>query len=319
MLNWRHVLAVSALTAAAGLLPPLPSTCADDRGDVTCGPFAGNCSLTAGGSSSPDPGSSGAPANGASGGSGSDSSGGGDCVFHGHSFPCYSGLFGWFDQADGCYYDLMDPQPDATSAYWAGHKPGDGAVYTEVCPLISGTGLPGGTGKWFRSPPPGYGGAVDVAALAQEAARRMALQGPAIGIAPKAGSHSLVGLPVWLWDNPGPTTWGPDTAQAAAGGVTVTATGQVQQILWSMGDGTSVTCATAGVPYQPSMGAQTPACGHVYTATSANHAGGAYPITATSTWVVDWTATTGQTGQITVHRQSRTSAAIGEAAALNTN
>jgi len=241
------------------------------------------------------------------------------CSFRGYEYDCYSPVFGWFDTQNGCYYSLLSPQPPAGDPTWQGHKPGDGAVYAEVCPLIAGDGMPGGTTRWWPAPPPGYGGTVDVAALAQEAVRKLALRGPSIGIAPKAGGHSLVGLPVWLWDNVSPTTWGPNTAQAAAGGVTVTATGQVQQIVWSMGDGTSVTCATAGVEYVPSMGAQTPACGHVYTETSANQPGGAYPITANSTWVVNWTATTGQTGQITVTRQSRTSAAIGEASALNTN
>ncbi|MEZ0092485.1 ATP/GTP-binding protein [Streptacidiphilus sp. EB129] len=213
----------------------------------------------------------------------------------------------------------MDPQPPADSTWWQGHKPGDGAVYSETCPLISGAGLPGGSGKWFQNPPPGYGGTVDVAALAQQAVKNMALVGPAIGIAPKPGGKSLVGLPVWLWDNVAPTTWGPNTAQAAAGGVTVTATGSVTQIVWNMGDGSTVTCTTPGVAYQQYFGAQTPACGHVYTVGSGKQPGGAYAITATATWVVNWTATTGQTGQITVTRQSQSSAIIGELQVLNSN
>jgi hypothetical protein len=211
----------------------------------------------------------------------------------------------------------MSPQPDATSAYWAGHKPGDGAVYTEACPLITGIGTLGGSGRWFQNPPPGYGGAVNVATLAQEAVRKMGLVGPAIGIAPRVGGKSAVGLPVWLWDNVTPTTWGPNTATAAAGGVTVTATGTATQIVWSMGDGSTVTCAGPGTAYQPSFGDQAPDCGHIYTVTSAAQPGGAYAINATATWVVNWTATTGQQGTITVTRQSATTAVIGELQVLN--
>ncbi|WP_051942975.1 hypothetical protein [Streptacidiphilus rugosus] len=211
----------------------------------------------------------------------------------------------------------MSPQPDASSTLWQGHKPGDGAVYAAECPLISGTGLAGGTAKWFQNPPPGFGGAVNVQALAQQAVSQMALVGPAVGIAPPPGSKGVVGLPVWLWDNVSPATWGPNTAAASAGGVTVTATGSATQIVWSMGDGSTVTCDNPGVAYQASFGAQVPACGHIYTATSDKEPGGKYAITATSTWVVDWTATTGQTGQITVTRQSTSAVEIGELRSVN--
>ena len=211
----------------------------------------------------------------------------------------------------------MDPQPAADSALWQGHKAGDGAVYSEMCPLFNVRGGPGGSGRWFQNPPPGYGGAVDVAALAQQAVRNMGLVGPDIGIAPKIGGRGLVGLPVWLWDNVTPTTWGPNTASASAGAVTVTATGSATQIVWSMGDGSTVTCTGPGVAYQPSFGDKAPACGHVFTATSASQPGGAYRISATATWVVDWTATTGQQGTITVTRRSASRAVIGELQVLN--
>jgi hypothetical protein len=211
----------------------------------------------------------------------------------------------------------MDPPPPDGSSWWEGHHPGDGAVYVFACPQVKVGGVHAVTTQWLKNPPPSAGGGVDVAALAQTAVKNMALVGPAIGIAPRVGGKSAVGLPVWLWDNVTPTTWGPNTATAAAGGVTVTATGSATQIVWSMGDGSSVTCAGPGTAYQPSFGDQAPACGHIYTVTSAAQPGGAYAINATATWVVNWTATTGQQGTITVTRQSATTAVIGELQVLN--
>ncbi|WP_052441214.1 hypothetical protein [Streptacidiphilus anmyonensis] len=226
-------------------------------------------------------------------------------------------MFGWFDSQDGCYYQRMDPQPPASSVWWQGHQPGDGAVFAAECPLTTGKGLPGGGPTWFQNPPPGYGGGVDVQALAQQAVSKMGLKGPAIGVAPPPGSQGVIGLPVWLWDKVSPTTWGPNSASASAGAVTVTATGSVTQIVWDMGDGQSVTCTGPGEAYQASFGNAQPPCGHTYTTVSASQPGGRYAINATATWVVNWQATTGQAGQITVTRKSASSVVIGELRDLN--
>jgi hypothetical protein len=305
-------LSVSGLLVA---LWALAGTAVGATPPVGCNPLVGDCTVSAGGG-----GTTPAPAPSGSGGTGGGGGGGVQmCTFQGAQYMCYSPYLGWFDTQNGCYYLLVSPQPPASDPSWHGHKPDDGAVYSESCPLLTGAGLPGGTLRWLAGPPPGFGGAIDVAALAQQAVKNMALVGPTIGIAPKVGGKSLVGLPVWLWDNVSPTTWGPNTAQAAAGGVTVTATGSVTQIGWAMGDGASVTCTTPGVAYQQSFGAQMPACGHVYTVGSGKQPGGAYTITGTSTWVVNWNATTGQTGVITVTRQSQTTAIIGELQVLNNN
>ncbi len=312
MLRVRVAAAIAAVVALTVCFLPSRATAdgGGGGGGVSCGPLAGNCSVSA--SSSPS------PVGGGSGGSGGGSGGGSaSCSFHGQSFPCYNQLFGWFDGQDGCYYKLMSPQPDASSALWQGHKPGDGAIYAAECPLISGKGLPGGNAQWFQNPPPGFGGAVNVQALAQQAVSKMGLLGPAIGIAPPPGSKGVVGLPVWLWDNVSATTWGPNSASASAGAVTVTATGSVTQIVWDMGDGQSVTCTGPGEAYQASFGSAQPPCGHTYTQTSAAMPDGQYAINATATWVVNWQATTGQTGQITVTRQSASSVVIGELRDLN--
>jgi hypothetical protein len=126
--------------------------------------------------------------------------------------------------------------------------------------------------------PPGV--VIDPAVLAEQAVARMQLTAINPQIAPRplsvdADSMGLVGLPVWLWTDPTPTTWGPNSASASAGGITVTATARVERVEWSMGDGTVVTCVSAGTPYDSSYGVErtSPDCGHRYQTTSGDHAG----------------------------------------------
>jgi hypothetical protein len=161
--------------------------------------------------------------------------------------------------------------------------------------------------------------AIDPVVVAHQAVDSMLLEGPKIQTAPKQGAVGLVGLPVWLWSAQSPTTTGPNTASATAGTVTVTATAKVRSIVWTTGDGKTVTCAGPGTPYTPAYGKKpSPTCGHTYTRTSGAQPGAKYQLSATSTWDVEWQVQgTALGGEFT---ETRTSApaplAIGEAQAV---
>ncbi|MFB7356132.1 ATP/GTP-binding protein [Streptomyces gardneri] len=210
-----------------------------------------------------------------------------------------------------CMYELAEPQPPAGSAFWEGHDPAEGgAVYERTCGPLT-TFVYGGPG----GPP---AAAVDPAVLAREALDKMLLSPPAIGITPKPGGKGVVGMPVYLWTERGPETYGPNIASASAGGVTVTATAKVSRIVWSMGDGKSVTCTTPGTPYRAEYGKRpSPVCGHRYIAPSSTTGTGKYHVTATSTWTIGWQATTGQSGQLTETRQSAVDINVVEVQVLN--
>lgn len=208
-----------------------------------------------------------------------------------------------------CVYKLADPQPPAGSLDWQGHEPGDGAVYEQTC------GWGGVDGDvivrmvWLADPPPQE--TVDPAVLAQRAVDSMTLLGPDIA-SPRVAGKYTVGVPMWMWVNRSATTYGPNTASASAGGITVTATARVSKIVWKMGDGASVTCNGPGTPYTSSEGmAQSPTCGHVYSKTSAGAQNGKFPVTATSTWTINWQGG-GQAGQLTEVRQTNVQVAVGE-------
>jgi len=158
---------------------------------------------------------------------------------------------------------------------------------------------------------------VDVQALARQAVEKLKLRGADIGIAPKPTGRGVVGMPVWIWNRPGPARTGPTSASAAAGGVTVTATARVRRVVYAMGDGGSVTCTSKGTPYKAEYGKRkSPDCGHLYTQPSTSEPDGRYAVTATTTWDVDW-AGAGQTGQITTTRTAATSMEIREVQVLN--
>ena len=226
----------------------------------------------------------------------------------GEAVACFDPTFGWWSNADGCYYERPQPPPPATDPVWAGHYP-DGAVYQSTCLGVSGSA---GGWQWRPTTPPGFGGGAGaLAQLADEAIARLALSGPDIGFAPDPSKAGLVGLPVWMWTRVAPATWGPLSATASLPGLSVTATARATRIVWGMGDGQHVTCDGPGTPYVRSEGETTsPTCGYVYSRSSAGQPDAAYTVTATTTWEIKWSG--GSSGQVTQTRTSSVRVRIGE-------
>ncbi|WP_378101754.1 hypothetical protein [Cellulomonas sp. T2.31MG-18] len=223
-------------------------------------------------------------------------------------------LWGWWNDQDSCYWKLLDPQP-ADSVTWEGHYP-NGAIWDVLClPIVPGSSA--GGWAWRASPPPGYGGtSVTPAQLAQQAISQMVLTGPQIRLSIPADKFATVGVPVWLWTDVTPTTWGPNTATASVPGLSVTATAQARQIVWDTGDGQSETCRNPGTAYYAG-GVTSPTCQHVYQRSSADQPGLAYPIRATTTWDVTWTGG-GTSGSLTLTRVSTGQIRVGEVQVLVT-
>jgi hypothetical protein len=239
------------------------------------------------------------------------------CAEYGVPISCSSEAFGTYSNDLQCYLQLRNPQPPPDSPLWEGNYP-EGAVY-QCSSALSYPGTIGGGSVWLPGP---LDGGLTPAAAAQAVVRRMDLRPADIGIVPEdtPGSIGAVGAPVYMWTTPGPTTFGPQVLTGSAGGLTITATAKVDWVVWDMGDGTSVTCRTPGTAYQDRFGfAMSPDCGHRYTRTSGGKPDTAYPIAATSHWVVGWTGPGGSSGQITLDLVSRTSIVVGELQALVTS
>ena len=204
---------------------------------------------------------------------------------------CYEPGLGWLG-SDGCYYKpAAAPAADlqATLGLKAGQGPG--GWYEYVCPGLPGTG--GGI-QWIAGGPPGVT-AADPAVLAQQAVSRLGL--PELQIAMSPAGAQLVSVPTWLWIDPG--SWQPRKATAQVPGLVVTATATPSRVVWSTGDGTTVTCTGPGTAWTPGTDPATPSptCGHTYRHSSAGMPGGAFPVSATVSWTVAW-AGGGQGGTV---------------------
>jgi hypothetical protein len=243
-----------------------------------------------------DPGTSGgdgaAPVNGSGGG-------GGPAVcrdYDGKKLPCsYRGA--WWSPDKLCYVHAAQPQPPKSDPAWSHHT--SGAIY-QCLPFMGPFGLQNTVPFWLATAP--GPAAVDPAQLARSAIAKMRLRAIDIGLANQprpGGRRGYVGAPIWMWVNqPGAQTIGPQTANAAAGAVTVTANAQMERIVWNMGDGDSVTCHGVGTPYEPRYDLKSsPTCGYHYNHVSTHEPGGAYRLSATSYWTVNWTGG-GQSGTI---------------------
>jgi hypothetical protein len=230
--------------------------------------------------------------------------------------PCTDGDSYWSNERR-CYVSLASADVQASREPPAGSS-ATGAYYDCYNPdILVGTRT---VTFWSDTPPPGIIQFTPGQA-AQQLIESFLLRGIDIGFAPDPtlpNSRGHVGIPIWMWVNdPQPLTYGPYTETATLGGVTITATAEISAIVWNMGDGTTVTCANAGTPYQVSFGVvDSPNCGHRYSRMSNTQPGGRYTVTATSLWDVDWTGG-GETGTIPLERASNTTVEVRDLQALN--
>ncbi|MCL2848616.1 MAG: hypothetical protein FWE61_01055 [Micrococcales bacterium] len=179
----------------------------------------------------------------------------------------------------------------------------------------------GGRGEFWVN-----AGGVDPAVLARRAVTQMQLRAPQIGMtggSPPDGMQ-IVGIPAWMWvADPGESTTGPIERFASEGGITVRATARLDRTVWTMGDGTVVTCPGARAPGTPYEGRYdklpSPTCGHMYTRTSAGQPNEAFTVIVTAYWVVEWSVVAGgggQSGTITQQMSRNTPKQVGELQAL---
>lgn len=213
--------------------------------------------------------------------------------------PCNNGT-GYWSNTYHCYISPVTPPPPAGDPSWQGHQPGDGAIYNCNQPQ---------TGMlimiWSANPPAGPGQQITPQQVAQIAIKQMNMKSINVGLAPtpteaNPKAMGVIGVPVWMWvANPDASTYGPITASASAGGITVTATATVERVEWNMGDGSDAINCGQGTPYDSSVDGtkSSPDCGYTYQKTSWDKPNHEYTVTANSYWKVDW-AGAGQQGTI---------------------
>jgi hypothetical protein len=135
----------------------------------------------------------------------------------------------------------------------------------------------------------------DPVVLARQARNKLQLPSPQIVLSP--AGQQLVNLPTWLSISQAGYT--AKTASAQVPGETVAATATPTSVVWSTGDGATVTCQGPGTVFQATddPASASPTCGHTYRVSSAGQPGAVFTMTATVRWSVSW-AGGGQTGAL---------------------
>jgi hypothetical protein len=207
----------------------------------------------------------------------------------GSEIPCERD--GGWAGSDGCYYRPIELSAGTVSAL-GGQSGGEGGWYQRMCySVLGGDEQAIGAPVWIAGAPP----VISPAVLARQARSRLNL--PDVVIRTNPSGDQLVNLPIWLALDP--TSWNAQSATASVPGVSVTATARPVKAAWSMGDGTTVTCAGPGTTWTPGTdpASASPDCGHIYRHSSANALGGRYTVTVTVSWEVVW-AGAGQSGTV---------------------
>lgn len=187
-------------------------------------------------------------------------------------------------------------RPASTAHQGAGASPGsggnqsghDGALPSN-CWMVSLVGRCLATSAPEPQPSPGAAPhQVSPEVVARQAVSQLHLPLPGIGMNPEARAAQVVHVPTWMWIDR--TVWRPVSKTVEVPGVAVTATATPQRVVWSMGDGDSVTCMGPGTPYSLRIPAASPSpdCGYVYRRSSAGRPDEVFTVTATVMWDVAW-------------------------------
>jgi hypothetical protein len=146
-------------------------------------------------------------------------------------------------------------------------------------------------------------------------ATKLQINASGVGIGPDPDlskwNMAVVGHSYWLWAT-GPTHLGP--VSDSASGRTVTLEANLTKVTFDMGDGNTVTCNGPGTPYpgdRDGLYSKSPTCGYTYATTSRHHAGGTYPVRATTYWSVAYTAPDGA-GTIPIVLATQRNLKVGE-------
>lgn len=221
-----------------------------------------------------------------------------------------------------CEYDLLDLNPGEELREPDGsvrQAPGPGDWYLEICYDAEGNEISYDTVFMPPGAVPGGGEAtVDPLVLARRAVERLPLVRPAVATSPSPDRDQLVNLATWLWVE----DWRALSTTASVGAVSVTVTATPEQVAWDMGTGDVVVCGGPGTPYDRSRPAeaQSTDCSYTYRRSSADQPGQRYPVTATQTWSVSWSASGvpggGDLGEVS--RSTQLSLRVAEGQALVT-
>lgn len=227
-----------------------------------------------------DPGANPGPGGGGPGGGGG-TPGGAQCLRSGGApIPCTNDDGGVWNAARQCYAYPLVPQPPAGSAYWEGHSPSEGNVWT----CDRSVAVPGNT--WFV---PGGETPPDPGQVARTVVETMPLVKPTVNMAPSPPLMTYVGLPTWLWMDEG--QWSSVAGSATVGGTTVSVVAEPIRVRWDLGDGTQ-TCTSAGRAWERGMSASEQTdCSYAFQHVSDFEPDGVFEVSAVVHYAVDWTCT----------------------------
>jgi len=238
------------------------------------------------------------------------------CTLMGKVIPCTEGEFWWSSGLD-MYCMSMDAPADST--FWGDHRDEQGnpigALY--LCHYYHTVGPEGPYVMWMGTPDSQP--SVDPAALVRTAVTSLGLHAPTVGIGAYVypgyedwGLSWWVGAPMWLWVNSADDLqWGTHTISAAQDGVSVTATVTSTKTVFDPGDGSRpVLCRVPGTPRPWSgddlMRNHSPSgCEFTYLETNTmGDRNSRFTVSATTTWLVAWSASDGRSGTFTIDMPS---------------